>query len=214
MTNDPCQREQAAAGLEQLASLVRAHSWRSEGLPALPPTQAAVLRMLAGEDNGLRAQQIAARLDVSPASLSDTLKTMQAKGWIARRTDAGDRRASIVHLSKQGRALAARLKHPARGMAALLQGLDAADVGALLRVAQLLVGKAQQQGMATGLRTCLGCRFFRPFASGDAAQPHVCGFLGTPFGDAELRADCADQSPADAPLRAANRERFQLRAPP
>ena len=212
MPNDPRQREQAAAGLEQLASLVRAQSWRSDVAPALPPTQGAILRMLASTDDGLRAQQIAARLDVSPASLSDTLKTMQAKGWIARRVDASDRRAAIVHLSKQGRTLAAKLNHPARGMAALLQGLDTADVGALLRVTQLLVGQAQQQGMATGLRTCLGCKFFQPFASDDARQPHVCGFLGTAFGDAELRTDCAEQAPADEALLTTSHERFRLRS--
>lgn len=214
MPNDPRQREQAAAGLEQLASLVRAQAWRSDGLPALPPTQAAVLRMLAASNEGLRAGQIAARLDVSAASLSDTLKAMQSKGWLLRSMDADDRRASLLHLSKQGRTLAARLNHPERGMAALLQGLDTADVGALLRVTQLLVGQAQLQGMATGLRTCQGCRFFQPFANSDPRQPHFCAFLGTPFGDAELRADCAEQSPADEALLATNRERFRRRAPP
>src|SRR5690606_5734010 len=34
-------REQAALGLEQLASLIRARSWRPPHGPALPPTQAA-----------------------------------------------------------------------------------------------------------------------------------------------------------------------------
>lgn len=212
MSNEAHQREQAAAGLEQLAALVRAQSWRSPGLPALPPTQGAILRMLAGSDGALRAKHIAARLEVSPASLSDSLKTMEGKGWISRNVDPNDRRASIVQLSRPGRALAARLVHPDKGMAALLQGLDAVDVGALLRVTQLLVDQAQQQGLATGMRTCLGCRFFRPFASGDTAQPHRCDFLGTAFGDAELRADCAEQSPADADLQAANRERFRQHA--
>ena len=210
MSDDTLQRAQAAAGLEQLASLVRAHSWRNEGMPALSPTQGAILRMLATASDGLRAKQIAARLDISPASLSDSLKTMQAKGWIARRVDPHDRRAAIIHLSRQGRALAARMNHPERGMAVLLQGLESADVGALLRLTQLLVSQAQQLGMATGMRTCLGCKFFRPYASNDTKQPHFCAFLGTPFGDAELRADCTEQSPADEALHAANRERFRL----
>ena len=214
MSNDAHQREQAAAGLEQLAALVRAQSWRSPGLPALPPTQGAILRMLAGSEVALRAKQIAARLEVSPASLSDSLKTMESKGWISRSIDPNDRRAAIVQLSRTGRRLATQLIQPDHGMAALLQGLDSVDVGALLRVTQLLVGQAQQQGLATGMRTCLGCRFFRPFASGDDAQPHRCDFLGTAFGDAELRADCAEQSPAEAAQLALNRERFRLHALP
>lgn len=214
MTKQDRQREQAAAGLEQLASLVRAQAWRSDGVPALPPTQASVLRMLAATKEGLRARQIAERIGVSPASLSDSLKAMEAKEWIRRDVDEIDRRASLVRLTRQGRALVTRLNHPNRGMAALMQELDADDVGALLRVTQLLVGQAQQQGLATGLRTCLGCRFFRPFASADPDRPHFCAFVNAPFGDAELRADCAEQLPADDELIAANRERFRLRSPP
>lgn len=214
MSDPSHQREQAAAGLEQLASLVRAQAWRSDAGAALPPTQAQVLRMLAAAPDGLRARQIAERLSVSPASLSDSLKAMEAKGWIRRRADTEDRRASIVRLSAAGRTQANRLKHPAHGLAALLQGLESDDVGALLRVSQLLIAQAQQQGLATGLRTCLGCRFFRPFASDDAAKPHFCAFIGAPFGDAELRIDCGEQSPAEDQLLAANRERFRLPHPP
>lgn len=214
MAHDPRQRELAAAGLEQLASLVRAQSWRGDGTPALPPTQAAVLRMLSGQAGGLRAGHIAQRLGVTPASVSDSLKALETKDWIARTVDAGDRRAAVVRLTRRGRAVATKLAHPERGMAALLQDLDEADVGALLRATQLMIGQAQRQGLATGLRTCLGCEFFRPFASGDAARPHMCDFMRAPFGDAELRVDCADQSPADDTLMSANRERFRLKSPP
>lgn len=214
MSHDLRQREQAAAGLDQLAGLVRAQAWRGEAGAPLPPTQAQVLRMLATATQGLRARQLADRLSVSPASLSDSLKAMEAKGWIRRTADAGDRRAWVVRLSRTGRGLATRLQHPAQGMAGLLKGLEGEDVGALLRVTQLLVAEAQRQGLATGLRTCLGCRFFQPFAGVTPGQPHVCGFIGAPFGDADLRTDCAEQSPADDDLLAVNLERFRLRHPP
>ena len=46
MIDTPFQRRQATRGLEQLTHLVRAQSWRQDGTPSLPPTQAAVLRML------------------------------------------------------------------------------------------------------------------------------------------------------------------------
>lgn len=214
MSTDARQREQAAAGLEQLAALVRAQAWRSGTGAPLPPVQAQVLRLLAAAPGGLRARQLADRLSVSAASLSDTLKAMEAKGWIRRTADADDRRALVVRLSRTGRSLATRLQHPAQGMSGLLQGLESEDVGALLRVTQLLVAEAQRQGLATGLRTCLGCRFFRPFAGTAPGQPHFCEFIGAPFGDTGLRVDCAEQSPADDELLAANQERFRLRHPP
>ena len=203
------QREQAALGLEQLAFLVRADAWRGQGTPALPPTQAGVLRMLAGEPSGLRPGHIAERVGVSPASLSDSLKALEARGWIRRDPDPDDGRAMRVRLSRPGRALAARLNDPARGMGALLAVLPERDVAALLRATQLLVAEAQRQGLATGLRTCVGCRFFRPYASDDPERPHLCGFTRQPFGDRELRVDCSDSEPAPADAVAVALDRFR-----
>ena len=210
-THDP-RRMQAATGLEQLAALVRAHAWRAEGSPSLPPTQAAILRMLLATPDA-RARQIADRLGVSAASLSDSLKAMEAKGWIARTPDPADGRAWVIRLSRDGRSVAKQLGHPAHGMAALLQGLGEDDLGALLRITQLLVHEAQRQGLATGARTCLGCTHFRPYASDDARHPHFCAFVQQPFGDPELRADCPEHAPAQDAQLAANAARFRPSVP-
>lgn len=208
------QRRQATRGLEQLSSLVRAQSWRQDGTPSLPPTQAAVLRMLQGVQDGLRARQIAERLGVSAASLSDSLKALEGKQWIRRTPDPDDARAARVRLTSAGSRMATQLQCPDQGMGTLVESLGEADLGALLRVTQLLVNEAQEQGLATGLRTCLGCGFFRPFASGRRDAPHVCAFLDKAFGDAELRVDCAEQQPADDDQREASVLRFRQPTPP
>nr|WP_298157364.1 MarR family transcriptional regulator [uncultured Pseudoxanthomonas sp.] len=213
--NDPSfQRRQATRGLEQLAHLVRAQSWRQDGTPSLPPTQSAVLRMLEGTADGMRARQIAERLGVSPASLSESLKAMEGKRWIRRTPDPDDARAARVRLTAAGSRMATRLQRPDQGMGPLVEALGEADLGALLRVTQLLVNQAQEQGLATGLRTCLGCEFFRPFASGERDAPHVCAFLGKAFGDAELRVDCPEQRPADDARRSGSVVRFRQQTPP
>src|SRR5690606_15681524 len=131
--------------------------------------------------------------------------------WVVRGTDPADRRAAPVRLSGDGRAIAERLRDPAHGIGLLVADLEDADLAALLRVSQLLVAQAQRHGLATGLRTCLGCRYFRPFA-GSGARAHYCEFVGQPFGDAELRTDCAEQAPADGDRLAANHARFRTPA--
>jgi len=209
MATSSDQRRQAAAGLDQLASLVRAQSWRKD----LPPTQAAVLRVLESVPGGQRARQLAERLGISAASLSDSLKALEAKGWIERLPDPADGRAAIIRLSAQGKALAQELLGGDGGMAALLKRLGAEDLGALLRITQLLVFEAQQQGLASGPRTCLGCRFFQPHASGDRDKPHFCGFIRKPFGDPELRVDCAEQEAGTRQQLAANARRFRQAMP-
>lgn len=212
--NEIDRRRQAAAGLESLASLVRAQSWRDDGTPSLPPTQAAVLRMLADTPAGLRAGRIAERLGVSAATVSDSLAALESKRWIKRTPDPDDQRASLVRLTAGGRRTAQRLRDPLQGIGSLVGALDERDLGAFLRVSQLLVAEAQRQGLATGLRTCLSCRYFRPFATGRADKPHFCGFIEQPFGDAELRMDCAEQEPAAEPVAAASAARFRQTLPP
>ncbi|TWT20234.1 MarR family transcriptional regulator [Luteimonas marina] len=215
MSTTPFQRQQVASGIEQLAALARAQSRRPEdGVPALPPAHSAVLRMLEGARPGMRAKAIAARLGVTPASVSDTLATLETRGWIERRPDPDDGRAALVRLTRAGRRLAERLRSPLHGIGALLEGLDEPDLAALLRATQLLVHEAQKRGMATGARTCLGCRHFRPFATGHRDKPHFCAFIQLPFGDAELRADCPEQAPAPDIELAGNALRFRQALPP
>jgi len=206
-------RKQAALGLEQLARLVRAQSWRADKTPALPPTQASVLRMLAGAPDGLRASRMAERLGISAASLSDTLKSLESHEWIERKPDSRDARAVVVRLGRKGSDIARSLCDPEHGIGSLLDGMDVRDLGAFLRATQWMVAQAQFRGWASGVRTCLGCRFFRPYA-GDATNPHFCDFIGRAFGDAELRMDCAEQSPADESHLAASVERFRHPLPP
>lgn len=208
------QRKQAAAGLEQLASLVRAQSWRRDGTPSLPPTQAAVLRILQGLPEGQRARQLAERIGVSAPSLSDSLKALEAKGWIEREADPNDARASIIRLSASGVATASQLLRASGGLALLVSRLGAEDLGDFLRVTQLLVLEAQQQGLATGPRTCLGCRYFRPYASADTSKPHFCDFVQQAFGDPQLRVECAEQEPAGARQVAINARRLREKLPP
>lgn len=215
MPTTPFQRQQVASGIEQLAALVRAQSRRQEGgIPALPPAHSAVLRMLEGARPGMRAKAIAARLGVTPASVSDTLATLETRGWIERRPDPDDGRAALVRLTRTGQRLAERLRSPLHGIGALLDGLEEPDLAALLRVTQLLVHEAQKRGLATGVRSCLGCRHFRPFATGRQDRPHFCAFIGQPFGDAGLRSDCPEQAPASDIQLAANAARFRQALPP
>lgn len=208
MDADALQRLQLKAGLEKIADLVRAQSWREDGA-GLPPTQRAVLAALARNAQGLRAGELAANLGLSPASLSDTLRAVEARGWLRRTPDPADARASRLTLTPEGTALAARIDGPDSGLAQLVAALPGSDAAALLRAMQLLIREAQARGLLSGLRTCLGCRFFAPFASGEPDRPHVCHYVGAPFGDAGLRVDCAEREPQpDADAAAAAAQRF------
>jgi DNA-binding MarR family transcriptional regulator len=195
MSTKALQRLQLGIGLERLAGLVRNQAWRDTGEAALHPAQRALLAALASEGESLRPSELAARLGVSAASISDSIRAVEAKGWVVRAPDPVDARARRLSLTGDGAALIAGLQRAGGGLSTLLNALSDQDAAAMLRIMQLLIQQAQLQGLASGIRTCLGCAYFRPYATGDIELPHFCAFVGASFGDADLRMDCAEQKP-------------------
>ncbi len=188
---------QLAAGLDRLAGLLRADTWKHRERSGLNPTQLAVLSHLAVHHQGVRLKALAEALGLTAATLSESVSTLERRGELQRKTDPGDARAALIALTPRGRRCLKKARSRPLGAQQLIEGLGVQDRGALLRMLQLLIHQAQQNGMASGFRTCLGCRFFKPFASGNPERPHVCGYLGTDFGHTELRIDCAEQQPVD-----------------
>ncbi len=195
---DTDRSHQLALGLDRLAELLRAQAWKQLGESGLNPTQQAVLRQLAAQPVGLRLSQLAAALGVSAASLSDTVSALERRGDVTRRADPDDGRASRIRLAAAGRRRLARLAREDSAAATLVAALTPSQQGELLRLLQLMIRQAQDSGLASGFRTCLGCRFFQPFAHAGSERPHHCGFVDRPFGHGELRIDCAEQETAEA----------------
>lgn len=212
MNANLARRIQLSIGLDRLAGLVRNQAWRDGGDAVLHPAQRALLALLAAEGRSLRPGELAARLGVSAASISDSIRAVEAKGWVVRSPDPDDARARRLSLTDTGALLIAGLQHAGGGLGRLIDVLPDADADAMLRIVQLLIQEAQAQGLASGIRTCLGCAYFRPHANADADphRPHVCAYVGAPFGDAELRVDCAEQQPLRDPAALAeNVRRFR-----
>jgi DNA-binding MarR family transcriptional regulator len=188
--------QQLIIGLERFSGLLRAQTWKRRECSGLNPTQLAVLGHLAGHRRGLRLKSLAEALGVTTATLSESVSTLERRGELKRRPDPDDARAALITVTAAGRRSLARARSGDSATQQLVRVLGEQDRGALLRILQLLIHQAQQSGVASGFRTCLGCGHFQPYASGDAERPHLCGFLGTAFGHTELRVDCAEHDAA------------------
>lgn len=208
---------QTALGLERLAGLMRAQQWREPDAYALHPAQRALLKLLGDEPRGWRVGALAERLGVSAASVSDTISALQARGLVRRARDPDDGRAVRIRATRRGAAWLRRARARGGTGERLLAGLPPQDLAGFARSLQLLIQQAQAQGLATGLRTCSACEFFRPFGGG-GDQPHYCALIGARFGDRELRVDCPEHRPrgGDASIAAADAvaERFRDGAAP
>lgn len=68
----------------------------------LRPAHGNAMEQLELED-GLRLTEMAARAGITVQSMGELVDDLQAKGYLERRPDPGDRRAKRIHLTERGR---------------------------------------------------------------------------------------------------------------
>lgn len=201
----PDQTDQIAFGLGRLSALWRADRWRAGAESGLTPTQAEILTRIAARPG--RASDLAAQLGVTPATLSDSVSSLAARGLVTREPDPADRRALLVTPTVAGRAVIGRLPAAPEALVRVLAAWSGQDRAAILGLLVRLIRDLQEARAIPVQRMCLTCRYFRSDVHDDAARPHHCAFVNAAFGDAELRLDCGDHEPAPAERTAADRRR-------
>jgi len=80
--------------------------WDELGLYRGQPFLLAVL----WEKEGVTHSELAHRMHVSPATVTNMIKRMEKAGFVERRPDAEDQRVSHVHLTDAGRAIRERVE--------------------------------------------------------------------------------------------------------
>lgn len=203
--------QQITTGLGRLAALWRASRWRAGAEFGLNPTQADILARIAVRAE--RAADLAAQLGVTPASLSDSVASLVAKGLADRQPDPTDRRAQRLIPTARGAAVAARIPAAPDALADVIAALPEQERAALLQTLVRIIRGLQDARAIPVQRMCLTCRHFRPHVHDDAARPHHCAFVDSAFGDAGLRIDCGDHVEAAEEDRAHALARFELGAP-
>jgi DNA-binding MarR family transcriptional regulator len=95
-----------------LAQVCRLHYARAHALLeaiGLYRGQPPVLRALR-EQEGLTHTELAARLHVTPATITKMIQRMERTGFVVRRPDAEDQRVSRVYLTDAGRAIQSEMR--------------------------------------------------------------------------------------------------------
>jgi len=186
-----------AAGLEKIGLAMKSRTWRREGRAGVGPLQRQVLTLLRAKPNkSAQVSAIAEELVVRLPTASEVVATLERKRLVKRRRSMRDARIVTVELTARG----ARACTPAVDMpnhiAAATGALSSAEQIVFLKGLMKVIRTLQERGEITVARMCISCRYFRPNQYDDAAQPHHCDYLDTPFGDQALRLECAEYEPA------------------
>lgn len=172
-------------GLAKLGTAMRHHAWSKAGRRGLNPTQGQVLVVLrAAGGQGLRVSELAERLAVAAATVSDSISALARKGLVTKQRDPADARAVAVFLTDAGQAEAEEAAAWPDVLLEAVGTLDRDEQAALYRALLKTIRALQVRGRIPVSQMCVTCRFFRPYAHPGTRRPHHCALVDAPFGDA------------------------------
>jgi DNA-binding MarR family transcriptional regulator len=181
------------AALERLSQVFRVRLGEEARQRNLSPIQAQFLIYLLHHDVEFRrVSQLAREFDLTQATVSDAVASLETKGLLRREQWPEDRRVLTLRLTTEGDGLATSLSNWAEPIREHLERFSFGEREAVMSVLMELVGSLQRSGLITVARMCVTCRFFRRDVRPGQALPHHCGLLDVPLGGSNLRVDCPE----------------------
>jgi DNA-binding MarR family transcriptional regulator len=179
------------AAIDRLGQALRSqmgHVARANGLTA---TQLQLLvRLRVDPPERRRTGALAAELDVTLPTVSDSISTLVRKGLVDRGPEPSDGRGVRIVLTERGRAVADAADAWQVRAQQLLVSVSERDKQRALGFLTGLIAELHREGLVSVARMCVTCRFFRQ----DSVGPdlHRCVLLGLTLGPSDLRVDCPE----------------------
>ncbi|MSP68031.1 MAG: MarR family transcriptional regulator [Alphaproteobacteria bacterium] len=177
--------------LDRLGRLARALQFAH----GLNPTQWEALRFIARANRYSRSPgALAAFLGATKGTVSQTLITLEERGFITRSPGGKDRRSIRLGLSEKGAAILAQ--DPTRAIDAAMDDLPTDARAALMAGMDALLASLQRRGDRKVFGVCRGCVHFET----DAAMPAACrcGLMLEPLASGEELQLCVTFEAAQA----------------
>jgi DNA-binding MarR family transcriptional regulator len=181
------------ASLERLSQALRVLLREEAQGHGLSPIQAQFLVHLLFHGVGLgRVGRLARQFDLTRATVSDAVSSLEKKGLVEREHWPEDKRVATLRLTPAGEEVARGLATWANPIEELLASTPPEEKEVVIRFLMRLVASLQRSGVVTIARMCVSCRFFRPDAHPGDGSPHHCAFLDLPLARSDLRIDCPE----------------------
>jgi DNA-binding MarR family transcriptional regulator len=181
------------ATLERLSQVFRTLLRGEAQERGLSPIQAQFLVHLLHHGAVLgRVSRLAREFDLTRATVSDAVGSLEKKGLISREPWPADKRVTTLRLTSTGEHTARELAAWANVVEEHLRAYSPEEKEAVMRFLMGLIGSLQKPGLITVARMCVTCRFFRPDAHPGESSPHHCALLDVPLSGSDLRADCPE----------------------
>lgn len=205
--------ERLMAALSKIALAAR-HALRQRAARhRLSALQAQALSLLAREDS-IEMGQLASRLALTPATVSDSVAALERHRLAHRRPVAEDHRRIRVTATAKGRRLGRSLALWTELFYRGIALLSSEEKQVVFRVLIRMILSLLENGVIQEARMCVTCAYFRPGVHEDPARPHHCALANVPLGPSTLRIDCFDHKRGIAPETAMDQVALWLGSTP
>ncbi len=178
------------ASLERIAQAFRVLLWQESKEFSLSPIQVQVLIfLLYHSDEKRKVSYLADEFNMTKATISDTIKTLEQKNLITKEYEPHDTRSYIIHLTKKGKEIAGKTSLFTKEIRTPVDQLHPDDKENLLFSLLNIIRHLNRSEIITIQRMCMTCAYYRPSEGG---QKHFCNLLNQNLHVTDLRIDCPE----------------------
>lgn len=178
------------AALERISQAFRVLLWNESKELSLSPIQVQLLIfLLTHSEEKRKVSHLAQEFNMTKATISDAIKTLDQKGLIKKRIELQDSRSYVINLTKKGIDTAERTSMFTQTLQTPINKLAPDDKENLLLSLMRIISHLNKTGVITIQRMCVTCVHYKP---ADTMQPHFCKLLNKKLENSELRIDCPE----------------------
>lgn len=178
------------ASLERIAQAFRVLLWQESKMYSLSPIQVQILIFLFFHSSKRRkVSYLAEEFNMTKATISDTIKTLEQKELITKQYESHDTRSYVINLTDKGKEIADKTAFFTNEIRMPIDELSSADKDNLLLSLLHIIKHLNKVGVITVQRMCMSCLHYQ---SSDEGRKHFCKLLNQDLHVTDLRVDCPE----------------------
>ncbi len=176
------------AGFERLGQVFRTLLWEKAKEFDLSPVQIQLLIFIQQHHRSLcTVSYLALEFNLSKPTISDAVKILEKKKFIAKKVDPSDSRSYSTHLTAEGKKIIRQLENFADPVAKLVSELKEKDKSLLWNMMIGLIAQLHEKEIISVQRTCVNCRFYSK-----KQHQSFCNLLNIKLMPGDIRLDCPE----------------------
>jgi DNA-binding MarR family transcriptional regulator len=173
--------------LERISEAFKVSLWNENKKFGISPIQLQILTFLLFHPEELRTiSNLAAEFNSTKASISDSVKTLENKGYIIRQKSLKDFRISNISLTEKGSEIAIQVSKFANYMEEIIQEMPEIKKGIFLELLLQVIHHLFLKEIISIQRMCLTCCFYKK----DQYENYYCTLMNMPINSPDIRIDC------------------------